>query len=356
MNINKIKIISLFVMMTNLLLVSCKNDEIELNEKIFFFDKFSQENKIVFEELYEYKKGSPKGLHLVDSILIIHNGNRGQEFFFYNYSLRKKQLSKGYLRKGRGPGEAIGVVSAGVKNNNFWVHDVTLKKILTIDKNEILRENNKALKFKEYPIKDDMYRIDFSNNFNYLSVANSSSDYKVVEKELVSDKTINEFGKFKNIPKDKPVISVKDAYTSYIYSRPSGGKLVIPYRYTDVIEIYDLKKHSNFAVQGPEKFNVDFKIGERNGNYYMKKTKKTRKAFVNGAVTEKYIYMLYSGHKKSDGNWSYGKYIYVYDWDGKPIKKITLDRYIYTFSISENDEMIYSYDLKKGYIVEASIK
>ncbi len=342
-----------FIFMT-----ACKDkdkDEIVIHDDIISFSKFPKETKISFNDIYEYKKGIPMSLHFVDSTLIIFNLSHEIESFFYNYSLKSGQLSKGYLKKGRGPSEAIGAFCSGLSGNSLWAYDITLKKIFMTDITKAI--DNNIPTFNSYPLKSNFYQIALIDSSRFLSSGLRDSKYKIQEMDF-SEKKINEFGEFKHIPKNLPLDALKDACHSFFFLKPSGGKVVMSYLHTDLLEIYETNKpFKSKAVQGPVGFNLDIKVGKRGMFNYMKKTDETKKAFIGGAVTDKYIYLLYSGLSYAEkADWSYGKFVYVYDWNGAPIKKLNLDRRTTGLAISKDDKTMYSYDVDKGFIIKAEIK
>ncbi len=336
-------------------LTSCRDkDKIVLNENMTSFSKFPKEINVSFKELYEYNKGIPKSLHTVDSTLIIFNVSHKIESFFYNYSLKSGQLSEGYLKKGRGPSEAIGGFCAGLIGNDLWAYDLTLKKIFITDKTKATTYKNPL--FHIIPLKTDFYNIALIDRDHFLVNGKEDSKFKIQEIDSMG-KVIAEFGEFKHIPADMPLGALKDACHSFFFLKPSGGKIAMSYLHTDVLEIYDMKKSfESKAIQGPSGFDLDFEIGKRGKYNYMEKTDETKKAFIAGAVTDKYIYLAYSGishAKKAD--WSYAKFVYVYDWDGNPIKKLNLDRRISGLTVSQDDKTMFSYDVDKGFLIEAKI-
>lgn len=191
----------------SLFLISCRPENIVLNENIVLFSEFPKEDKIFFNNICEYKKGTAGMIELVDSVLIILNVNEGAQYFLSNYSLDSNQVFKEYLWAGKGPGEAIGARGIGI-NSNF------------------------------------LYRTD-----------------------------------------------------------------------------------------------------------------KTRFAFVSGGgtVTNNYIYMCYSGDLAKNRGAIYARHIYIYDWDGNPVRKLILDRQIEGLAVSENDSVIYAFDVNTGFLVQAKI-
>ncbi|MDD4755786.1 MAG: BF3164 family lipoprotein [Prolixibacteraceae bacterium] len=343
---------SVIFSLMSLFLFSCRPENIVLNENIVLFSKFSEEDKISFNNICEYKKGAVGMLELVDSVLIIFNVNEGAKYFLNNYSLNSDQIFKKYLSAGKGPGEVIGARGIGINNNFLWVQDITLKKILTLEKTNALSEDT-LVSFNEHPVNEDYYMIDFKDKFHYFGVGFEHSAYKIQEVDLVSGKIINEIGTFDHKPDDLEFSAVKTAYQCFIHVKPTGDKIVLAYRFTDAIEIFDLKAQKNMLIHGPERFNADFQPAKNT----MYRTDKTRFAFVGGGgtVTDNYIYMCYSGDLAKKSGATYAKYIYVYDWDGNPVRKLILDRQIEGLAVSEDDSVIYAFDVNTGFLIQAKI-
>lgn len=336
-----------------LYLFGCKDPEIILNENQRVFSEFPVEDSINFKEVFDYKEGVPRKMFLLDSNLIICNYSA--KYFIYCYSLNNK-LSEGYLKKGRGPNETIGAFDCGIINGSLLVHDISLKKILTTNIAEILANKSSVL-FKKYPVNDFYQQINFTDSIHFLAVGIPTTSSKISEVDLISGERINEFGKFSYIPPEIPLEGCKDAYYSLLFSRPSGGRFVLPYFNTDVIEIYNIKDKTCIAVQGPENIKADFKFRRnRRGIYFADITKNTRKAFIGGSVTDKYIYLLYSGELEMNGHGeSSANSIYIYDWDGNPIKKLVLNKSASVISVSRDDKLIMAYGDATGYLLQASI-
>jgi hypothetical protein len=289
-------------------------------------------------------------LFLKDSLLILYNSKGKNNYFFYNYFLNKDSLSKGYLSSGRGVGESLGAMSSGLNNNILWTHDLVLKKILVAD---ITKSSNTSnIVFKEYPLEDKFYMMESIGNLNFLGVGKIDSPFKIQKIYLQSGKVNKEFGEFKHVPTDKPFESYKTAYDCFIFKKPSGDKVVLIYRFSDIIEIFDLKKNTSFAIQGPDSFNVDFIPISIGSISVMGRTEKTKFSFVNGYTTDDYIYTLYSGKLANSLNSDYSNYILVYDWNGNPIKKIVLDKNALSFCISNDNKEIYIYNPDTGYIMK----
>ncbi|HYQ57835.1 MAG TPA: BF3164 family lipoprotein [Draconibacterium sp.] len=334
---------------------ACKTDNVILHENIISFSEFPKKIDITFTDLSEYKTGNPRTLQLVDSTLFLFNFTKNIESFFYNFDLKTKKLSNGYLDKGRGPNEAIGACCTGIVDNKLWAYDVTLKKIFTLDKTIALNNDDKI--FSSGSVKDNFYQIALKDTNNFFVCGKTDSEYKIQKLDF-SGKLLDQFGEFYHIPKAIPIDALKDAYHSFFYLKPSGEKLALSYLYTDVIEIYNIKDPSqNIALQGPDRVDLNFHVAKRRNYNYMEKNEEIRKTFLSGAVTNEYIYLAYSGLSYAEkDDMDYCSSVYVYSWDGSPIKKLNLDRRITCLTVSEDNKIIYSFDADNGFLVKAEIE
>lgn len=341
---------------------SCKNSSIEgivPNASVIEFSTFPKEERIAFNNIFEYKEGDPRSIHVMDSLLIIANKNNNCQYFFYKYSLIDNNLSEGFLRKGRGPNEAIGVSTTGIFKGQLWAYDITMRKLQISDiKN--LDGSTKPIPFKDYAVGDSYFKVTLGDNLNvYGKSLFNKVNCKVETVNLMDGEKINELGEFYKVPNNVDIRTIKDAYAGEIVIKPTGDKIAVAYNFSDCIEIYNLNTGEQKVVQGPEVFDVSFIEKRRKDHYYMGKTKESKSAFVNATVTDNYIYLIYSGNTRTNRSeearykWSNGNYIFVFDWNGNPVKRITLDRHIQSLGVSKDDKTFYSFDSKTGYVIKA---
>ena len=146
-----------------------------------------------------------------------------------------------------------------------------------------------------------------------------------------------------------------DACSCYIDVNPKTKDIVLSYRYTDVVEFYNSAGQLKYALQGPDNMDIVFKPTATD----MGKTKNTKKTFVNTYVTDKNVYLLYSGCNRTDENWVYGSQIFVYSWDGVPQKCYLLDCPIYTIYtfvvVDESRHLMYSYSMRTGELIKGNM-
>jgi len=335
---------------TFIIIVACESTNNVLNKNSISFSKFQSEETVLFENICEYKEGIAGMLKLVDSTLIIFNVQPGANNFLNNYSLNSGVLSNGYFSKGRGPNEVMGPRAIGVNGNSLWLQDITLRKVCTIDKGKVIN-TIKSASFNKYPLENHYYMIDFKDSLHFFGIGYVDSEFKIQEIDLVSGKIINEYGKIEVKPGDISLQLYKSIYQSFIFTKPTGDKLVLPYRYIDAIEIFNIETGSSFAIHGPEGYDVKYEPLP-NG---MSRTDETKFAFVNGTVTNEYIYLAYSGRTRKSPNSYDGSYVYIYDWDGNPIRKLVLNRYIQGLAVSKDNGTLYAFDVNTGFLIQAKI-
>ena len=336
----------------SLCLVSCKKEgKIIVSDNTKTFLQFPKEEKIKFKNLVEFIYGNPRKIIINDSTLILGNRASGQEHYLYNYSLNTNKFSKPYASKGRGPGEIMGMASIGIYNDHLWINDFTGKKMMLLDKNKAVLKAS-ASDYKEYSFKNNrFFDIKLIDNLQCIATGSETSKSKIQILDLTRGEIVKEFGKLKSYSEGFPIHVITKASLTQSYLRPTSDKLVLAYFHTDIIEIFDLNTGKSVALQGPEKFDIDFTV--HNNHWF--ENDKTRVTFIGGSVTNDNIYLLYSGKKFNEEKAFRGSYVFVYDWNLNPVKKITLDKEVYQICVSEDNKTLYSYDEITGYILNADL-
>lgn len=115
----------------------------------------------------------------------------------------------------------------------------------------------------------------------------------------------------------------------------------------EVIEIYDLKDGTKKIIHGPNgepEFQIQAGEGIPTGVM----------GFSDIKITDKYIYAVFHGQSFKEMMQTYergekpedgGRYLYIFDHEGKPIKKYTLDHAIYSIAIDEATGTIIATDV-----------
>lgn len=310
------------------------------------FSVFPKEESIRFEDYLPFKKGQARKLFLSDSSLYIWANGSEEGYFFYVYDMKSKtQLGK-YFTPGNGHGQLFSPFSGGVRKGMMWLYDLNLDKIVTVS------PSKETDRLEEYRIPQFYYSLQLADSSLLWGAGADHSRYKLQQIDMLTGKETKELGTFGHIPANIPFYSWKNAYESFLFIKPSGGKAALAARLTDLVEIFDLANGKSRQIHGPEHFPPAFRPIQSYGKDLAERISQTRFAFVNGAVTEQYIYLLYSGNHHESRYLDQGMYIFVYDWQGNPIKRLTCDRYIKSFTVSDDDKTIYAFDISRKSVVK----
>ncbi|MES2005757.1 MAG: BF3164 family lipoprotein [Bacteroidota bacterium] len=316
------------------------------------FTKFPSESPLVLKDFIKIGKGVVQHLFFSDSGLITFYFNPAPgDYFFNRYSLKTLELTGKYMNVDSRKGIRVASFAGIHRGNTLWAYDLSSQRLQTVDlKNNI--NNADSLAIQHYSIEKFCYSVQLMGGLQLLGDGAMHTQQKIQKIDLVTGKEITSFGDFVNIPKGMPANAWKDAYSGFLFLKPTEEKVAIALRYTDRIEIFDLHTQKSKLIKGPENYAPEFMPIKVYGRdlMVMGRTEKTRMAFQKGTVTNRYIYLLYSGnydeqvYNPQSQIRAAGKYIYVYDWNGNPIRKYSLDRYVTCIAVSEDDKVLYAFD------------
>jgi len=320
------------------------------------FKNFPKEIDIILNEFLKLDDAYVRQLFLNDSSLIILDLKAKSNYFFQQYSLKNKNLIRSFLKRGAKFGEAIVGFSGGIYNNeNFWFHDISLSKLVTasITKNST---NDEFVRMTQFNLPYFYHSIQVKDSTTLFAEGARHAENKIQELNLYSGKEKNLFDSYNYRPSNTPYYSWKGAHEGFLYIKPTKDKLVIAYSFTDKIEIFDLKIGKSKIISGPINFETKFTARNREGRDEAVIDEEAKYAFINGFLTDKYIYLLYSGKNGHFAKQDQANLIYVYDWNGSPVAKIKCNKEITAFTVSDDNTVIYAFDQETKYVVSAKLK
>ncbi|MEX6690957.1 BF3164 family lipoprotein [Danxiaibacter flavus] len=294
-----------------------------------------------------------------DSVLMLVNSmpTGKSKYHFSLYDAAHGKLLSQRIEFGRKYGQAMGFLSSGVlSDGNIWAYDINKKTVVfnkfknILDTSSVILEKNLTSGFyRSLKLLDDSTAIG-SGNFN----SDNKIDFLNLSADGKPECGIVPYGHDANTPASN---YDKSAMENFLFIKPSHDRCVLAYRYTDKIEIVNLKTGESRMVYGPDGFDPQMnKMTGPDGKEIAICGNNTIVAFLTGMTTENYIYLLFSGRKFFTENFTYGNSIYVYSWDGNPVKKINLSEDIQAFAVSSDDASIYTYDAVKKQIRIGKLK
>jgi hypothetical protein len=334
------------------LCVGCANEiKIRLNDSAVQFNSFPSTDSLRFTTLSDELLEEPRTMILYQDKLIIGTFCKGKDKHIAIYSLDENRLLKEMIGYGRGPKEML-ACDIGFFENKIWLYDMTKQRIGIVAVDSFLVYGQPVI--SQYKVERPYYTVAMFNDSIMLGANDNTSLLKISCVNLHTN-TISGQGDYAYLADDIPLGALIDAASCYVSVNPVTKDILLSYRYTDVIEIYSPEGQLKHALHGPMGFDIDFQAKTRENYSFMSKTRSTRKAYVNTYVTEKNIYLLFSGSKRNEKNWAYGTELYVFSWDGQPLKRYLLTDPLYAFAIDESQQIIYAYSSISEELIKAKL-
>jgi len=333
----------LVVFFTLSFFIACSNNVIKKPVNAIEFKKFPVVQTLKEYDFIKIDTIKPFGLMLYkDTILLIRNSPNKAKYHFTTLNLKTHSFLTNYIESGYKTGQSLGFLSSGIMANYIWVFDLNKQEVIF---SSLDSRSGKTIEIKESGLPLSYYSVQMIDDTTLIGSGDYDSDYKLAKYNLAKSTVQEQLVPYNYEGTKETAREDKMAYESFLFLKPTGNKCVLACRYADQIEVVDLDSRKSKLIKGPEGFEPDVMVMVgSDGKKLSARNADTRFAFVNGKVTDKYIYLLYSGNKEDSGHFNYGKYIYVYDWNGTPVKKIELKDYISDFVVTKDDNFIYTYN------------
>lgn len=344
---------SLLSMLFSLLvsLVSCYSGKVE-DKDAYVFNQFPAEKAIVAENYLKVDNIAVDGMLLYrDSFLLLRNAPGSVSSHFSLFNLKNKSLLASCLPAGRKEGSSLAFLSYGISNNLLWVDDIVKNAVIAGNMDSI--SSGKGVAFQEISMPLFYYSVQLMNgNKEAVGFGDYDAGYKLGIFDLSQGKVVKQLVPYSADSSHPVSRGEKTAYESFLFLKPfTNDKCVLACRYADRIEVVDLKNGQSKVVKGPENYAPRLTvISGSDGKELSTRNAETRYAFVKGKVTDKFIYLLYSGNNHESKYLNTGKYIYVYDWNGNPVQKISCNDYIVDFAVASDDKVLYTYNPKTKFV------
>ncbi len=270
----------------------------------------------------------------VDSLLIVNDINPSYTMKIVDLKTNKVT---GFGKKGRGPNEyqsPFTKLSIDRNLNLLYASDFPNYRIYNIDS---LRNSN-TNPVSKIKIKSDSLRFFMSVFCNGFIVGNTFKDrfnlYNISTKEIGKQKF--SYGKAGAM-----------GTQGNFFTHPTKPKLVNIEFVSEVLSILTLDNNELRLKELAWLKDEKIRQVTKNGKSFAEQTSDTRNSFVSAATSEDYIYVLYSGKElgnsiESVARSNFSNMIYVFDWEGMPIKKYKLNQKVKSIAIDEKSNTLYA--------------
>jgi hypothetical protein len=331
----------------------CTNGiKIKVNDSAIQFNLFPSTGSLTFTALSDELLEEPATMILYQDKLIIGTFCKGHDKHVAIFSLDKNRILKEMIGYGQGPEEMLSC-KIGLFEDKIWLYDMTKRRIGIVAVDSFLMYKQPVI--SQHRLELHYYTVAMFSDSIILGTNDLTSSSKISYINLNTN-SISVQGDYAYLPDDTPLSASIDAASCYVAVNPVTKDILLSYRYTDMIEIYTPDGKLKHALHGPMGFDIDFQAQTRENYSFMAKTRNTRKAYVDTpCVTEKNIYLLFSGCKRNEENWSSGTELHVFSWDGRPLKRYLLEEPLRTFVIDESRQIIYAYSLITEELIKAKL-
>ena len=321
-------------------MVSCNKQEYRDATK-FYSQDFPETIHLKGMELkFDKELFRTVGLFLIDSVLIVQNYNAETHFVKYNIHTKKKVGES--VCWGSGPEEMLNPKGIHLLDSVVWICDVKRRKMMSYSKEQFCYSN----------MPRPLHSINFKEQFNKVAVNTNNIvstvlalNYQRLSFFDMNGSFIKTVGEFPDCNLSLTPIETIESFLCNISINPQDGRICLSYNLTDLIEFYDADGILKKRIHGPDHFFPAVAETKKGGGIGVRSIEgKTRDAYFSPVVSDNIIYLLYSG-RFFDLNVAENSYlvnqIFVFDWDGGPLKRYILDIPVFWFTVDESQKRIY---------------
>jgi hypothetical protein len=254
------------------------------------------------------------------------------------FDLTKGKMVRYFGRKGSEKGNFIGLQSLtgyySRQSDYIAALDITLNKILEINLDSIIHfVAYRPVKEFYFP-KNNLGPIDIVNGPDNTFVSLMFNDDKRFVFYRLNDSLFVEKGDLP-LGKDEKTLhkTLKgQAYQGIIGSSPDQTHLVVAYKLTDLLQIFNEKGELLHTIKGPDRFKPEYTVGQMGAFPFLKFSAGTKQGYADVRCTKKYIYALYVGKQIESKEYTGSStQIFVFDYSGQLQKKIILPQPVLSF-------------------------
>ncbi len=333
---------SLILLFIHLIFFSCnpKTDQLNSDSPFKEIHSISNGKRLDISEVINRSSD----MILINDKLVISDKN--DEYYFKVFNINNETFNGSLGKIGEGPCE-IGFPTflQTIPSND---HDIGLVLKSSFGYQEMSLELNSSS--EEAECKNGIEKIAF-NFMNYVKVNDSLfigtgifqkkyASFKIGDKnytELAIDYPYLSAG-MKTVPNSIPM-----SQQGKFRVRPNGNNILFTHSSNPFFDILLVEKNSISLKYRMEGEAPDFIGSDSPTSMSAVMTDENIKGFIGSSVTNDFIYLLFSGKTRIQGNGDYANEIWVYDWEGNQIKKFLLDQEVNQIEISPNDDFLINY-------------
>lgn len=325
-----------------LLLGACTNNKDANFENYFPESKFlSQQTEF---SICDDSIGRIEGIVCDDKNLLVYDLHTGNSYTLFDAEKGEYIVRFGTI--GQGPGEILSGCFGYFTNGDFVVYNNSM--------NQIVKYNMDSLRHKRYPLPAQhlaKYKLQEMNISRLVPISDSlyvgggfhisGSQYALFNKESqILDHSIDVYN-----AKDNSF----DRFTRYLSNQgdlvkhPHQNKFAYSVNFSSNIDFFEVQDFKIKLIKSLRWKNPALKsLIEGNGTMFSSTpTENTETGYINICSTSQYVYALHS-NKYLYENWRKSTDIFVFDWEGTPIRRYILPKEAYYIAVNEKLQRLYA--------------
>lgn len=282
----------------------------------------------------------PHEICVIDSLIFLINTNT--EYLFQCFNANTGKEVKEFISFGSGPEEMLSPQSVGQKDSFVYIFDVMKRRIFLYDKTSFLSKEE-LQSSRQIDLKDMFAQVFMLSNNQIVATGLQPDSKRFIffnnEGDVLTHK--GEFPSYQD-PAASKFTKEQDYGCEMVYNAELQ-RLSLAYKHTDLIEFYNLEGNLLKRIHGPEHFFPVF-LEKNTGNtvQVLPEKGKSRDGYISPVAYKNELYVLYSGKVFDPKTRPYlDNQILVFDWSGKPLKRLFLDKPIYRFTIDKKKNILY---------------
>ena len=308
------------------------------NDKVVKIKNFPEEQDLAGNVVKkDYVAGTSRVFILNDTVGLLFSLYNSQRcLYFVNLNTFDLINECGFIGKGSGELVNPGYIYIDKEENDIWLSDGMKNEIFKFPIDSALNINNylptSTIDFSKYGIV-----MHYAIEDNKIKLYNGQIGSSILNK--VVDDIITGLGKSPLYIEDNLYENINKNVARF-EKHPSKNIYAVAYYWDDVFLIMDENGEIIKRIEGPDFINP---IKENPFFGY------PVSAYQRICVDDNYIYCLYlgqpPGYREYDGPFVFNeaKEIFVYTWDGKPVKKLNLEYGAYSFDLDFKRNRILTY-------------
>lgn len=348
-----LKQISSYTFSLIILLASCTNSKKKTIDKMFSENILLKEGRICIEGAV---LGQIEGISCNNKNLIVLDYHTGNSFTLFEIDSCMFVGRFGTI--GQGPNELELGTYGQIEMNNFYLFydqtgfigkyniDSLLEDINTVPSQMVKYKIIDAQLSKAIPINDSLFigAGTYMSKFQYVLFDKNSNvlDY-YMDIYNIDDEDFNKYHKFLS-------------NQGVLRKRPNKNQFVYSLNFSSNIDFLEIKDNKIQLIKSLRMHNPDYRPLSDGGLNRVLPAKNNPIGYIDLCTTEKYVYALYTNKKlftNNVGNDYNSKTVLIFDWNGNPVKKITIDQEAFYICVDEKSEKMYvaAIDSNFGWVI-----